>query len=255
MIPDRPAIRFVDSPSGRVVDLRSARQQGRHLDGDAHRCSRRASRRFKPGCRSAVEVRRAARVLTLSRTRAHTGAGAWRRAQVLGGGAGDRGSGTRAHRPDPARVRRLSIVGASRVEVRADGEGPPHGSGPRGRRGGHRVLAGLRRERRDLLRPALPASGRAGGWCRCASPSRACSAAPTSSWSTSAAISGLDPHHGGTTADGAITVQEAQCLGACDRAPCIQVDAENMVGPLTPDAAVRLVDELRDAPAPSEIWR
>jgi NADH:ubiquinone oxidoreductase subunit E len=66
---------------------------------------------------------------------------------------------------------------------------------------------------------------------------------------------GLDPHHGGTTADGAITVQEAQCLGACDRAPCIQVDAENMVGPLTPDAAVRLVDELRDAPAPSEIWR
>jgi NADH:ubiquinone oxidoreductase subunit E len=66
---------------------------------------------------------------------------------------------------------------------------------------------------------------------------------------------GLDPHHGGTTADGAVTVQEAQCLGACDRAPCIQVDAENMVGPLTPDAAVRLVDELRDAPAPSEIWR
>jgi NADH:ubiquinone oxidoreductase subunit E len=66
---------------------------------------------------------------------------------------------------------------------------------------------------------------------------------------------GLDPHHGGTTPDGAITVQEAQCLGACDRAPCIQVDAENMVGPLTPDAAVRLVEELRDAPAPSEIWR
>ncbi len=66
---------------------------------------------------------------------------------------------------------------------------------------------------------------------------------------------GLDPHHGGTTADGAITVQEAQCLGACDRAPCIQVDAENMVGPLTPDGAVRLVEELRDAPAPSEIWR
>ena len=62
-------------------------------------------------------------------------------------------------------------------------------------------------------------------------------------------------HHGGTTDDGAITVQEAQCLGACDRAPCIQVDAENMVGPLTPDAAIRLVDELRDAPAPTEVWR
>jgi NADH:ubiquinone oxidoreductase subunit E len=66
---------------------------------------------------------------------------------------------------------------------------------------------------------------------------------------------GLDPHHGGTTADGAITVQQAQCLGACDRAPCIQVDAENMVGPLTPDGAVRLVEELRDTPAPAEIWR
>ena len=65
---------------------------------------------------------------------------------------------------------------------------------------------------------------------------------------------GLD-HHGGTTADGAITIQEAQCLGACDRAPCVQVDAENMIGPLTPDAAIRLVDELRDAPAPSELWR
>ena len=62
-------------------------------------------------------------------------------------------------------------------------------------------------------------------------------------------------HHGGTTADGAVTVQEAQCLGACDRAPCIQVDAENMVGPLTPDAAIRLVDELADAPAPHEVWR
>ena len=62
-------------------------------------------------------------------------------------------------------------------------------------------------------------------------------------------------HRGGTTDDDAITVQEAQCLGACDRAPCIQVDAENMVGPLTPDAAIRLVEELRDAPAPAEVWR
>ena len=62
-------------------------------------------------------------------------------------------------------------------------------------------------------------------------------------------------HHGGTTADGAITVQEAQCLGACDRAPCIQVDAESTVGPLTPQDAVELVDELRDAPVPTELWR
>jgi NADH-quinone oxidoreductase subunit E len=65
---------------------------------------------------------------------------------------------------------------------------------------------------------------------------------------------GLD-HHGGTTADGTITVQEAQCLGACDRAPCVQIDAEDMLGPLTPDEAVRVVDEVRDAPAPVELWR
>ncbi len=63
------------------------------------------------------------------------------------------------------------------------------------------------------------------------------------------------PHHGGTTADGQITVQEAQCLGACDRAPCIQVDAENMIGPLSPPDATRIADELRDAPAPAEFWR
>ncbi len=61
--------------------------------------------------------------------------------------------------------------------------------------------------------------------------------------------------HGGTTADGSITVQEAQCLGACDRAPCIQVDAEETIGPLTPGEAIRLVDELRDAPAPAEYRR
>lgn len=65
---------------------------------------------------------------------------------------------------------------------------------------------------------------------------------------------GLGPH-GGTTPDGTITVQEAQCLGACDRAPCVQVDAENTVGPLTPEDAAGLVDELRDAPAPAELWR
>lgn len=63
------------------------------------------------------------------------------------------------------------------------------------------------------------------------------------------------PEHGGTTADGAFTVQEAQCLGACDRAPCIQVDAEDMVGPLAHAEADALLDELRAAPAPAETWR
>jgi NADH-quinone oxidoreductase subunit E len=66
---------------------------------------------------------------------------------------------------------------------------------------------------------------------------------------------GVDHHHGGTSEDGAITIQEAQCLGYCDRAPCIQVDAEETFGPLTPEDAAGLVDELREAPAPTAFWR
>ncbi len=61
--------------------------------------------------------------------------------------------------------------------------------------------------------------------------------------------------HGGTSEDGAITVQEAQCLGYCDHAPCIQVDAEQTIGPMTPESAAQVVDELRGAPAPHEYSR
>ena len=57
--------------------------------------------------------------------------------------------------------------------------------------------------------------------------------------------------HGGTTADGAFTVQEAQCLGACDRAPCLQVDAEEQFGPVTLEAADALLEELRARPGPA----
>ncbi len=66
---------------------------------------------------------------------------------------------------------------------------------------------------------------------------------------------GLDHHHGGTSADGRITVQESQCLGYCDRAACVQVDAEETQGPHTPDSARALVDELRAGPDPDEYWR
>lgn len=66
---------------------------------------------------------------------------------------------------------------------------------------------------------------------------------------------GVDHHHGGTSADGRITIQEAQCLGYCDKAPCIQVDADETLGPFTPDSAAALVDELRAAPDPEEFWR
>ena len=63
------------------------------------------------------------------------------------------------------------------------------------------------------------------------------------------------PHGGGTSEDDAITVQEAQCLGYCDRAPCAQVDAEETRGPLTLDDADRLLDELRASPRPERLWR
>lgn len=61
--------------------------------------------------------------------------------------------------------------------------------------------------------------------------------------------------HGGTAADGAITIQPVQCLGYCDRAPCIQVDAEETRGPLTVEDAEALVDDLRAAPRPDRLWR
>jgi NADH-quinone oxidoreductase subunit E len=61
--------------------------------------------------------------------------------------------------------------------------------------------------------------------------------------------------HGGTSEDGAITIQPVQCLGYCDRAPCIQVDVEETRGPLTIEDADALVDELRAAPRPDRLWR
>ena len=63
------------------------------------------------------------------------------------------------------------------------------------------------------------------------------------------------PHHGGTSEDGAITVQEAQCLGYCDRAPCVQVDAEETQGPLSLEDAEALLDGLRAQPRPEKLWR
>ena len=61
--------------------------------------------------------------------------------------------------------------------------------------------------------------------------------------------------HGGTSEDGAITIQEAQCLGYCDRAPCVQVDAEETQGPLSPADGAALLDQLRSSPRPERLWR
>lgn len=61
--------------------------------------------------------------------------------------------------------------------------------------------------------------------------------------------------HGGTSEDGAITIQPVQCLGYCDRAPCIQVDVEETRGPLTIEDADALIDGLRGSPRPDRLWR
>ena len=63
------------------------------------------------------------------------------------------------------------------------------------------------------------------------------------------------PPHGGTSEDGAITIQEAQCLGYCDRAPCVQVDAEETQGPVSLEDADALLDGLRTQPRPEKLWR
>ena len=64
---------------------------------------------------------------------------------------------------------------------------------------------------------------------------------------------GLDGE--GTTDDGMFTLNKVQCLGACDRAPCLQVDAGQQIGPLEPADATCLIDDLREAPAPARYDR
>ena len=49
---------------------------------------------------------------------------------------------------------------------------------------------------------------------------------------------------GGTTPDGTITLEEAECLADCDRPPCVQVN-HRFVGAQTPESFDRLVAELR----------
>jgi NADH-quinone oxidoreductase subunit E len=48
---------------------------------------------------------------------------------------------------------------------------------------------------------------------------------------------------GGTTADGAVTVEEVECLAACDGAPVLQVNYENYER-VTAEEAVHLVEAL-----------
>lgn len=59
----------------------------------------------------------------------------------------------------------------------------------------------------------------------------------------------------GTTDDGMFTLQTVQCLGACDRGPCLQVDAGEQMGPLTCEDADRILDDLRAEGPPAHYER
>lgn len=54
---------------------------------------------------------------------------------------------------------------------------------------------------------------------------------------------------GETTADGEFTLERAECLAFCDRAPMMQIDYREMIGPLNASGAVELLNRLKGAPA------
>ena len=49
---------------------------------------------------------------------------------------------------------------------------------------------------------------------------------------------------GGTSADGKITVEFAECIGACEGAPCVLINDEHRMN-VTPDKVDALIEELR----------
>ena len=59
----------------------------------------------------------------------------------------------------------------------------------------------------------------------------------------------LGVEEGGTTADGAFTIREVECLGACGSAPMLQVTNGPYVHNLTPEKIDALIDALREGRA------
>jgi NADH-quinone oxidoreductase subunit E len=53
---------------------------------------------------------------------------------------------------------------------------------------------------------------------------------------------GVSP--GGTTPDGKITLESAECIGACEGAPCVLVNDEHELD-ITPEKAEQLIERLR----------
>ena len=67
----------------------------------------------------------------------------------------------------------------------------------------------------------------------------------------SALKAGLGVDFNGTTADGAFTLTEGECFGACDMAPVVIVNNERMLGPLPPEKTRVLLEGLRNSRAPN----
>jgi NADH-quinone oxidoreductase E subunit len=62
----------------------------------------------------------------------------------------------------------------------------------------------------------------------------------------------LGVNAGGTTVDGSITLEEAECLADCDRVPCVQVN-HRFVGAQTPESFDALVADLRSGARAADI--
>src|SRR3954462_3047446 len=59
--------------------------------------------------------------------------------------------------------------------------------------------------------------------------------------------------HDGTTSDGKITLEHAECLAACDYAPVVTVNYDFAIDQATPETAVGLVEQLRNGEQPMPI--
>lgn len=53
---------------------------------------------------------------------------------------------------------------------------------------------------------------------------------------------------GQSSADGEFHLERAECLAHCEIAPMIQIDYEEMVGPMTPEKAIEMLEEVKTAP-------
>jgi NADH-quinone oxidoreductase subunit E len=57
--------------------------------------------------------------------------------------------------------------------------------------------------------------------------------------------------HDETTGDGKVTLEHAECLAACDYAPVVTVNYDFAIDQATPDAAVSMVEQLRNGERPA----